>query len=76
MKRDAHPHSLPFISFRALSKRAPLQVPLIELPYREMSRFQNPISTIRVPGERNPPMILNRAPMEKGARLQSLRKAR
>jgi len=32
MRRDAHPQSLPFITFRAPCKGAPLQVPLKELP--------------------------------------------
>ena len=31
-KRDAHPQSLPFVTFRAPSKEPPLQVPLTELP--------------------------------------------
>jgi len=52
MKRDAHPQSLFFIIFRALSKGGPLQVPLTELPERERERerempcFQSPLSTI------------------------------
>jgi len=44
MKRDAHPTSLPFLTFRAPSKGNPLQVPQIELPYREMLKAQSPLS--------------------------------
>jgi hypothetical protein len=34
MKRDTHPHSLPFITFRAAAKEPHLQVPLTDLPYK------------------------------------------
>ena len=37
-----HPHSLPFITFRAPRKEAPLQVPPTEIPQREMLPFRSP----------------------------------
>ena len=77
MKRDAHPQSLPFITFRALSKgappppgspnRAPIEkdAPFPEPPFNYLSEL--PVN--------GPSLILNRAPVEKGAHLQGLHKA-
>ena len=41
-----HPQNLPFETFRAPRKGAPLQVTLTELPWREMPRFRSPITII------------------------------
>jgi hypothetical protein len=61
-----------YITFRVPSKESTLQLPLTELPLREMIHFQSPPSNIRVPSKRTLPMVLNGAPMETDARLQSL----
>jgi len=77
MKRDAHPQSLPYITFRVPSKgapfpgspnRAPIEgdAPFPDPPFNYLSEF--PVNGLS--------MILNRAPVEKSASLQSLRKAR
>jgi hypothetical protein len=75
--RDGHPQSLPFITLRALSKGAPFppgspnratiegDAPLPEPRFNHVSEFL----------VNRPPMILDRAPVEKGACLQNLHKA-
>ena len=61
------PEILPFVTIRSLSKGAPIEIdaPFPEPPFNYLSEF--PVN--------GPPMILNRIPVEKGAHLQSLRKA-
>jgi len=77
MKKNAHPQSLPFITFRVLRKGNPLPGSPNRAPVETDAPFQEPpfnyLSEFPVKG---PPMILNRTPMEKGVPLQSLHKAR
>ena len=77
MKIDVHPQSLPFITFRALSKGAPPPPGSPNRgPIERDALFPEPsfsyLSEFPVNG---PPMILNRAPVEEGAHLKSLHKA-
>jgi hypothetical protein len=76
MKRMAHPQGLPFITFRTLSKGAPPPGSQNRAPTERDATFPEPpfnyLSEFPVNG---PPVILNRAPVEKGACLQSLHKA-
>jgi len=44
-EEEAHSQSLPFITFRAPDKGAPLQVPLKALPLRGLPHFQSPFSS-------------------------------
>ena len=44
-EEEAHSQSLPFINFRAPDKKAPLQIPLKELPKRGLPHFQSPFSS-------------------------------
>jgi len=71
MKRDGHPQSLPFITIRALSKVAPPPGSPNTAPIERDDPFPEPpfnyLSEFLV---NEPPMILNRAPVEKGACLQ------
>jgi len=77
METDAHLQSLFYTSFRALSKGVPLPGSPNRAPIERDAPFPEPpfnyFSEFLVNG---PPMILNRAHMEKDARLQSLHKAR
>ena len=75
MKREAHPQSLPFRTFRDLSKghsppgspdKAPTaRCPISRAPFNYLSEF--PVN--------GSPVILQRAAVEKGAHLQRLHKA-
>jgi len=78
MKRNAHPKSLPFITFRVLSKGNPFPGSPNRAPIETDAQFQEPPFNYlsEFPVKASPPIILNRTPMEKGVRLQSLHKAR
>ena len=65
-----------YLTFRVPSKEAPpLQIPFTVHPWREMPRFQSSLSTLSQFSVSGLPKILTRAPMEKGAHLQSLPKS-
>jgi hypothetical protein len=60
-----------YIIFRVPSKGAPLQFALTECPYALFLESSNYLSDFPV-NDPLPPLILNGAPMERGARLQCL----
>jgi hypothetical protein len=76
MKRDAHHQSLPFITFRALSKGAPPPCSFNRAPIDRDALFLEPsfnyLSEFPV---NETPVILNRAPVEKGVHFQRFHKA-
>ena len=76
MKRDAHPQSLPFISFSVVSKGSlPLGSPNRSPIDRDAPFSEPPFNCLLELPVNGPPVILTKASVEKGAHLQSLLKA-